>query len=65
MRATTTNPRAQKRNAVSVDAGSVTYRMDAARATAPPTPRWCSEKARDEVKKGRYEFDADEGTSRS
>ena len=34
-------------------------RMDAARSAAPPTPRWCFEKARKEIKKGRYTFDAD------
>ena len=40
-------------------------RMDAARAAAPPTPRWCFEKARNEIKKGHYDFDADEGKRRS
>jgi hypothetical protein len=35
-------------------------RMDAARAASPPTPQWCFEKARKEIQKGRYSFDADE-----
>jgi hypothetical protein len=34
-------------------------RMDAARSASPPTPRWCFESARKEIKKGRYDFDAD------
>ena len=35
-------------------------RMDAARSAAPPTPRWCFEKARKEIEKGRYTFEADQ-----
>jgi len=34
-------------------------RMDAARSASPPAPQWCFEKARKEIIKGRYDFDAD------
>jgi hypothetical protein len=34
-------------------------RMDAARKVSPPLPEWCFQQARQKIKEGDYEFDAD------